>query len=489
MNHVLSPTTGLLLLALFGVAAYALTALFIRHKIRTKVGFLVADRDVGWKRAALSIAAAWIWAPALFVAAQQGYQNGWVGVFWFTVPNVAVLVIFAGFAHRMRQRYPDGFTWSGYVRDRLSQRTHRVYFAAFLGLAVCSFAVQLLAGGLIIEALTGIPFVILTLLMALAAITYSLRSGLGASIITDAGQMILIAVVVLVIAPLVAFHAGAPTMVDGLLGVKGNMDSLISGPGAGVFWSYGLVVSIALLSGPFGDQSFWQRAWAVEAKDVRKAFYLGAAVFAIVPLTMSLLGFAAAGAGLKVANPQLTNLSAVLHWLPSWTAIPFALMILGGLVSTLDSNLSSVGALSGHDLTNAPANVLRNARIGMVALAVGGIALANVPGLTIIHLQLFYGTLRAATLIPTVMLVRWRHPVHEQGVFYGVLGALLIALPMSAYGNLTKTTPWILAGSIGVLLISGGVTWAVSKYKRSEALVGDRRVEIETRQFAVGGVV
>ena len=35
-----------------------------------------------------SIAASWIWAPALFVSVQLAYEKGIAGIFWFTIPNV-----------------------------------------------------------------------------------------------------------------------------------------------------------------------------------------------------------------------------------------------------------------------------------------------------------------------------------------------------------------------------------------------------------------
>src|SRR5690348_312029 len=102
--RLFSQLDGLVLLAIFAAASFGVTELARKTGRLTKKRYLVANRGVGWRPAAFSIAATWIWAPALFVAAQQGYTHGWVGVFWFTVPNVACLVIFAAFASRMRKQ-------------------------------------------------------------------------------------------------------------------------------------------------------------------------------------------------------------------------------------------------------------------------------------------------------------------------------------------------------------------------------------------------
>ena len=66
---------------------------------------------------AFSVAAAWIWAPALFVSAETAYTQGWVGLFWFVIPNVSCLVLFSFFAAKLRDRFPSGFTLSGYMRN------------------------------------------------------------------------------------------------------------------------------------------------------------------------------------------------------------------------------------------------------------------------------------------------------------------------------------------------------------------------------------
>ena len=52
----------------------------------TKKEFLVANREIGTFSGALSVAATWIWAPALFVSATKAYTSGIPGLFWFTVP-------------------------------------------------------------------------------------------------------------------------------------------------------------------------------------------------------------------------------------------------------------------------------------------------------------------------------------------------------------------------------------------------------------------
>lgn len=459
---ILTQGQGWLTLVLLGALFIAVTVVTHRRAdLSSKDGFLLANRKVGWRKASFSIAATWIWAPALFVAAQQGYQHGWVGVFWFTVPNVGCLILFAYFAKKARRMFPEGFTLSSAAGARYSKRVQFAYLIGLVALAVASFAVQLLAGAVVITALTGISFTLVTLFLSAVALAYTAYAGLGGSVVTDYLQMWIIALVGFGLAAAVAVIAGAGVLGAGLNGIDGTYTSLTSGPGAALFWSFGLSTTIGLASGPFGDQSFWQRAWAVNEGEVKKAFISGAAVFAIVPIVMSLLGFAAAGAGLAVDNPTMTNLEAILNWLPQWTVILFLLYVFAGLVSTMSSQMSAVSSFAGHDFSKhgeGSAATVRRARRSMLWLTVGALLLANIPGITVVQVFIFYGTIRACTLVPTMFMLTYRKGLNERAAFYGILGSLAIAIPLSAVGNLTGTVPLVVAGSLTAIGISGVAT-------------------------------
>ncbi len=477
--QIFSQTEGLLILAGYAVIVSAIVWFFSRGFSFTKLHFLVANREAGKIPAAFSIAATWIWAPALFVSAEKAYTQGWIGLFWFLVPNVACLILFSFFAERIRRLFPEGFTLSGYMRERHSARVQNVYLFALTGLAMCSFAVQLLAGGTIISMMSGLPYFWTTVLLAIIPIGYSLYSGLRASIISD----FLVMVVMLVIGGGVVFGAvsvggGLETIWQGLNGKTGTYTDLFSGDGLKVFLTFGIPVTIGLLSGPFGDQSFWQRAFAIKRSAVQSAFIIGAFVFGIVPLTLSVLGFLAAGMGMDVVNTSRVNMEVVMKLLPAWVVIPFTYLLLCGLVSTLDSNLAAIASLAGHDLHGKKASkdgferrdVLRYSKGAMIVLAIGGIAIANIPGLTILYLFLFYGTLRSSTLLPTIITLL-KKDVSEAGMFWGILVSLFVGLPIFAYGNLHKITLMIIGGSLTAVLASGLIVLMWSAYERRKIVI------------------
>jgi len=437
-------------------------AYFYLQKSKTHTNFLVADRKVGFMKSGFSTAATWIWAPALFIASQKAYQQGLPGVFWFTFPNILCLCIFAYFAHYLRQKFKNGFTLAQYMNVRHSRRVQILYIISLSALSICQFAVQLLAGGAVVTYLTGIDFHIVTIILTAIALSYSFVSGIRASIMTDVWQMIIILVVVLVVVPLVYVKGGGhEVLVKGIGGISGEFTNVFD---PGVAWSFGVVVTIGLLAGPFGDQSFWQRAFTTKQNEVKKSFLLSALVFGIVPIFTSIIGFMGAGLGIDAGkNAQLINIITVSELLPTAILIPFTWMLLSGLVSTLDSGLCSISSIASTDIDPNAKNKLTRARSGMVLLAIGGIVIANIPDMKILYLFIFYGTLRASTLLPTIYTII-NKKVSETGMFYGICISLGIGVPVFAFAKFNGLTDLAVWSSIFVVLASGIIAYIFTNY-------------------------
>lgn len=449
-----------LLLGYFGVMML-LTRIYSQQS-ESKSSYLVADRKMPGLVAAFSIAATWVWAPSMFTAAEKAYLQGFAGVFWFVVPNVLTLILFGVFAAWMRKKKPDGWTFSDYIRENYSNRCHNIFLVESFGLQICSLAVQLLAGAAILHKISGIPFFGTTCLLAAIPLLYTIKSGIRVSIMTDFWQMIWIVVVLLVGLPIMTSNSGGLEVIsNGLGGFSGGFRNLFDETGIKVMLSFGIPTTIGLLSGTFGDQMFWQRIFSVKDGQVKKAMFLAAGIFALVPISLSLFGFIAAGAGLEVADTQLTNVSAVIAFAPRWFLWLFMILIISGLLSTVDSILCAVSSVAGHDIINrleektgqAFDNV-KVARYTMVAVTLFAVLIANIPGLTITYLFLFYGTLRSSVFLPSIWAISGKK-MSEGGLFYGILLSLCVGLPIFAYGNLNGNIPLILTGSLLTIGLSG----------------------------------
>lgn len=432
--------------------------------------FCVGNRNMNWGISALSIAATWIWAPALFVSTENAYTKGFAGLFWFLVPNVLCLILFIPFAKRIRAEMPEGITLSGYMHGKYrSKGVRNIYLFQLGALSVLSTGVQLLAGSRILSLLTGTPFMWMTVIMAVIAFSYSQFSGIKASMLTDAIQMVFMLIASICFAIFgIQNGGGIETLIVGLGGIAGDSRSLVSSKGVEIFLGFGLPTTVGLISGPFGDQCFWQRAFCVKKNRIGRAFFVGALLFGVVPLSMGILGFIGAGSGYAAADTGIINFELISRLFPAWVVVPFLFMIISGLLSTIDSNLCACASLMTDLQTGKTSGGgIRKTKWGMVLLLVAGIFIANIPRLTVTHLFLMYGTLRAATLLPTVFTLKGLK-MSPTGIVGGIVASLIIGLPIFAYGNINGIAIYKTMGSLITVILSGAVALIMSRRCRYE---------------------
>lgn len=456
--------TGIMVLIIYALIMVGAT-LLLTKKGNNGDSFHVGNRKMGAVRSAMSVAATWIWAPALFTSAEKAYSNGFAGLFWFLVPNVLCLLLFIPFAKKIRREMPNGITLSGYMHEKYKSKAVRnVYLFQLTGLSILSTAVQFLAGGQILSLVTGLPLWVMTIVLAVIAFSYASISGIKASVLTDVIQMLFLLIACAIFVPWALKLNGGMSVIN-IAGITGEYGSIFFGKGLEVFLSFGLPTAIGLFAGPFGDQCFWQRAFAVDKNKIGKAFSLGAIFFAVVPLSMGILGFIAAGTGFVPQSAGRVNFELIQAIFPAWVIVPFMFMLISGLLSTVDSNLCAMASLT-TDISNDKTS--KTSKIAMVILLVLGVAIANIPGLTVTHMFLFYCTFRATTMLPT-MLTLMNIKLKASGVVSGIISALVVGLPIFAYGNIYGIATYKTVGSLITLLSAGIVALIVSKLSKKEA--------------------
>lgn len=455
---------GIIVLIIYALIMVGATLLFTR-KGNEGESFHVGNRNMGTIISAMSVAATWIWAPALFTSAEKAYKNGFAGLFWFLVPNVLCLLLFIPFAKKIRREMPNGITLSGYMYEKYKSKPVRnTYLFQLTVLTILSTAVQLLAGGKILSMVTGLPLWAMTITLAVIAFSYSQISGIRASVLTDGIQMVFMLIACVVFVPWALKLNGGLSVIK-LTGVTGEFGNLFSEKGLEVFLGFGLPTAIGLFAGPFGDQCFWQRAFSIRKDKIGKSFVLGAILFAVVPLSMGILGFIAAGMGFVPADAGTVNFELIKAIFPAWVIIPFMFMLISGLLSTVDSNLCAIASLT-TDITKKSTPAIGKA--AMVWLLVLGILIANIPGLTVTHMFLFYCTFRATTMLPT-MLTLLKVRLTGTGVTAGVITALVVGLPIFAYGTMNGISTYKTIGSLLTVLSAGIVSIIVSKFSKRGA--------------------
>ena len=485
----MSPLAGYILLSVFALAMIlATTTTSGQHRWHTAAGFMAAGKNVPWWLGAISICVTWIWAPALFISTQQAYQNGLPGIFWFTAPNILSLMIIAPLSVRIRKYIPTGYSQPEWIRYRFDGKIHKLYLIVFFWYQLIAITMQLYAGGNIFSLLTGAPVQSVMLILAATTLTYGTVSGMRASIITDFIQYALIILGGLLIIPWTLSQAGGlPMITAGLGGITGTHHSLFD---AQIAFNFGIVTSIALISGSLSDQQNWQRAFAIEEKKLARAYIVSGILFGIVPIALSTLGFLAANpaSGIKLPqgiDPAMIGVAAVAHFLPHWAVVAFIIMMLAGLCATMDSAMCAsaslfafncfpfsqlerqvrIKELSGESLSadeilaqnELDRKTLMRGRLAMISITAIGLLLAfavlYIPGFGLQYLWWTLNSVGMCVAVPTVLSLYWNR-LDAKGVFWGTIIGLIVGVPIFVYSNAQGLIWLTVACSIGIISVS-----------------------------------
>ena len=205
---------------------------------------------------AASIASTWIWAPALFVSSSNAYFNGLEGFLWFWIPNVLTLVFFGIIASLIRSRN-EGITVTDAISNS-SNRQKKLHLLISTIILICSSTVQLLGLYTLFSQHLSLSKLSICIIISLVALLTVFKGGIKYSIITDKFKWYIMAI----IGSILLYNTFDYNNFS-IIGYK-TINSL------DIALTFGIPTTIGLLCAPYVDQTFWQRVYSIEPKDIKK---------------------------------------------------------------------------------------------------------------------------------------------------------------------------------------------------------------------------
>jgi Na+/proline symporter len=129
------------------------------------------------------------------------------------------------------------------------------------------------------------------------------------------------------------------------------------------------------------------------------------------------------------------------------------------LCSTFDSGLSATSSLFTIDVLKSPNDEksLKYSRLAMIGITGLGLLVAlaanYIPGFGLKHLWWIFNTIAACVVVPTILSLYWEK-LSAKGVFWGVLVAFFVGIPLFVYGNVIDNAYWIVFSSLGIIGVS-----------------------------------
>lgn len=376
------------ILAAFSVCMLLITAIFEQKKKKTKDSFLVANRKINGLFAAFSIAASWIWAPALLVSTQTGFQYGLSGLLWFVIPNCLSLIFFAYFARIVRQKAPFGYSYINYLKSDKIFKYTQTFVHLFMQIII--FALQVTAGAEILSHFSNISYEAMAIAMTITTLSYSLIGGMRSSIITDFIQYLIILVVIFIL----YFNLNDFSLKEVITAKTINPFD------ENLLLEFGISSAIGLFFAIFADQQQWQRIFSIKQNQILKTYFSASLLHGIITTGLGIFGCYIYYQKFSPLSMQIVGFEYITKYLPSYLSPLFVLMILSGLCSTLDSALCAFSSIYATEISKSD-NYIQSSRNSMVFLAVLGLAISlfKIP---IITLWFFASTIRLSSFYPTL---------------------------------------------------------------------------------------
>lgn len=442
-SYIIEPETAWLLMAALGVLWIAL-GVYWGRKARNMDGFMLAGRNVGLAFGTATIMATWVTSNTTMLAPQFALELGVWGMVAYSTAAFG-LFLFAPLAKRIRQLMPAGYTTGDFIRLRYGKTTWIIYLVISLFYAFTWMISMGMAGGILMNALAGIPYEVgLTVILAVC-VTYTLFGGLYAVIGTDYMQSVIILIGVVVVGFSVLTTMDFSTVYTNLRADKPMLINALM-PAAIMAIFNNLLFGLGEV---FHSNVWWSRAFAMRDKLGKKAYTLAGFMWLPVPIAAGFIALTSSSLGINITSPDMVGPLVAAHVLGKAGAIIVFAVFFCSLASSLDSLLAATADVITEDvyrrMINPGAGERKLRRISVVIILALGVStwLACLPRMGTLATVLFFaGPMVGSMIWPIATGLYWKKANAKGAVLGMVLGTVAGLIGYFALG-------WYTASLIG----------------------------------------
>jgi Na+/proline symporter len=280
-----------------------------------------------------------------------------------------------------------------------------------------------MAGGILIHALTGIPYHYGMTVILSICVGYTLLGGLRAVIGTDFIQALLILSGAVIIAFLAIREIGLDTIHASVLAERPELLNLLM-PASIMFLFNNLLFGVGEI---FHSNVWWSRAFAFREGVGFRAYVLAGILWAPIPIVAGFVALATPALGLNVPAADMVGPMVAAQILGTTGAVLVLIMVFAALSSSLDSLLAATSILVVEDIyrrhlkPDASAAEMRSATARIiVGLGILTWMLCAPRLTTLAELLYFTGAFVASTIWPIAAGLFWRR-ANSAGAIGGMI--------------------------------------------------------------------
>lgn len=433
---------------------------FIGKRIKKNSNdFLYAGRNVGLALSTATLIAAWVTGNTTMSAPEQGYTIGILACFGYATAGLS-LCIFAPLALRIKKIMPHGCTSGDFVRCRYGKAVWIVFLLISAWYFVGFLMTQAMAGGILLQSLSGLEYHIGMLLIMVVCTVYTLKGGLKAILSTDFIMAMLILIMLLITAVLAFFKFSPAQVYDGVMAGKPELMNVLSGVGIMYLGSNFLFATGEI----FHSNIWWQRIYAAKEKVTFRSFILSGLIWTTVPIIAGSLAFVAVAEGYVVPQVNMVFPIVVSKLLGPAGAVLVLIIIYSALASTVSSVLTASSNLLVQDIYKrafkpdaTDEQIVKYVRYTIVGMAVITVILVWNQPASMYQVLYLTGSAVAATIWPIAFGI-YNSKVNRTAVLVAMLCS--VGFGLVAYFTISSYAAPVVSALIGLVVISVGTKFS-----------------------------
>jgi len=452
MSYILAALIGYVIVQM-GIAVWA------SRKIAGSADYLVAGRRLGVFAVGVSVFATWFGGETVMGASATIASEGVAGARAEPV-GYALCLILAALLVAGRLRAKGYTTLADFFRDRFGPRAEIAAACVSIPTSTVWAAAQLLALSALLSAAADLPMQTTLIAATVLVIAYTLLGGLLGDVVTDIVQSAVVLAGLVILLVMLIARAGGPGEAIGLITPE---QLVLIAPGES--WIERLdAFAIPILGSIVAQELIARFLGSRTAKvAVRGGLMAGGLYFVVgfFPLAFGMIG---PGAGYDPAAGDLFLPLMAADLLPTALFVVFAGALFSAVLSTVDSALLAVAALSTENLY---ARIRRSAdaREKLIAARVLTV-LAGLAALAVAFSgETIYGLVEIASSLGSAgLLVSLLAGLHSRfGGEWSALSALAAGLAAIALGGYVYDVPGAFLLSILAAALAYGAAGAASR--------------------------
>ena len=426
--NLISQSTSLIIVITVSLI-FTFVGLIYSKKYQSLNNYLTANRNVGVFFLTTSLVASALGAWILFGPASAATWGGLGAVIGYSLGTAFPMLFLIFLGKKIRNEFPKGITLIEFLRKKFKKNLFKLILLMSIFYMFIFLCAEVTAIAMLINYISGTSFWITALIILTGTVTYTLYGGLRVSIFTDAIQLLIILVLLLISAFYLTSFLGEQFSFNFVNKQNPQLLSQSYIPN----YTSGITFFIAVAATNLFHQGNWQRVYAAKSDIVlKKSLIISFLIIIPIVLFMGFTGLIAVSINPKVL-PDLGFFSLLLMDQSIFLSIIIIILGLSLTISTVDTLVNAISSLI---IVDAKATFKSKSKIDYFKLSKYFIIILSIisffiasKGFSVLYLFLLADLFCCAFVI-TVFYSFYNKQLNEKtayiSIMFGLIGGFLL---------------------------------------------------------------